>query len=49
MNPQNAQTVFESSVMNIYDMYNEKMHYDVYNTNYNASIMQFFQFSAIFQ
>jgi hypothetical protein len=27
--PQNAHTVFKSSVMNIYDMYYEKMHYNI--------------------
>jgi hypothetical protein len=29
MIPQNAQTVFKSSVMNVYDMYYEKMHYNI--------------------
>jgi hypothetical protein len=34
MNPQNAQTVFESAVMNIYDIYYEKMRYNIWWFNY---------------
>jgi hypothetical protein len=48
-NPQNTQTVFESSVMDIYDKYNGENALKCEILIIMIKIMQLFQFSAIFQ